>query len=181
MGHDHPDDVVIVDGLRTPFGRFGGVLKNVLSMDLAVHVLKELVKRNSLDPSIVDETYYGCCIPAEYAIYTNVPARQVTLMAGFPEDSISLTIDRACCSSMTAVRLGYQSIKAGTSKVVVAAGAESMSNTPFIARAEKVRWGTRLGPVEMEDVLWELGYGRKGFAPVARAVRNRMSGLFKAT
>jgi acetyl-CoA C-acetyltransferase len=68
---------------------------------------------------------------------------------------------------MTAVRLGYQSIKAGTAKVVIAAGAESMSNTPFIASAEKVRWGARLGPVELEDVLWELGYGRKGFAPVA--------------
>jgi acetyl-CoA C-acetyltransferase len=162
-----PDDVVIVDGLRTPFGRFGGVLKYVLSMDLAVHVLKELVKRNSLNPSVVDEVYYGTCIPAEYAIYNNVPARQVTLMAGFPEDSISLTIDRACCSSMTAVRLGYQSIKAGVSKIVIAAGAENMSNTPLIACAKKVRWGNRLGPIELEDVLWELGYGRAGFAPVA--------------
>ncbi len=161
------NDVVIVDGLRTPFGRFGGVLKNVSSMDLAVHVLKELIKRNSLNTATVDEVYYGTCIPAEYAIYTNVPARQVTLLAGFPEDSISLTIDRACCSSMTAIRLGYQSIKAGKSKAVIAAGAESMSNTPLIARSEKVRWGSRLGPVELEDVLWELGYGRKGFAPVA--------------
>jgi acetyl-CoA C-acetyltransferase len=163
----NPNDVVIVDALRTPFGRFDGVLKDALSMDLAVHVLKELVKRQGLDPATVDEVYYGSCIPAEYAIYCNVPARQVTLLAGFPDDSISITIDRACCSSMTGLRLGYQSIKAGNAEVVIAAGAESMGNTPLIAQAKKARWGSRLGPVELEDVLYELGYGRKGFAPVA--------------
>ncbi|MDP2838800.1 MAG: hypothetical protein Q8O11_01985, partial [Syntrophales bacterium] len=70
--------------------------------------LKEVVRRINLDPSQVDEVYYGTCIPAEYAIYTNVPARQITLLAGFPEENISLTIDRACCSSMTALRLGWR-------------------------------------------------------------------------
>jgi acetyl-CoA C-acetyltransferase len=160
-------DVVIVGAVRTPFGRFDGILKTTLSMDLGVMVLKEIVKRTGVDPKGVDEVYYGTCIPAEYAIYTNVPARQVTLLAGFPEDSISLTIDRACCSSMTALRLGYQAIKAGNAEIVIASGAESMGNTPLIARADKVRWGSKLGPVELEDVLFELGYSRKGFAPVA--------------
>lgn len=164
---DRPDDVVIVDALRTPFGRFDGVLKTTQSMDLAVHVLRQLLRRQNLDPATIDEIYYGTCIPAEYALYTNVPARQVTLLAGFPDESISLTLDRACCSSMTALRLGFQSIKAGTAEAVIAAGSESMGNTPLIARAEKTRWGSRLGPIELEDVLWELGYGRKGFAAVA--------------
>ena len=160
-------DVVIVGAVRTPFGRFDGILKTTLSMDLGVMVLKEIVKRTGVDPKSVDEVYYGTCIPAEYALYTNVPARQITLLAGFPEDSISLTIDRACCSSMTALRLGYQAIKAGNAEIVIASGAESMGNTPLIAKADKVRWGSKLGPIELEDVLFELGYSRKGFAPVA--------------
>jgi len=161
------NDVVVVSAVRTPFGRFDGVLKTVLSMDLGVFVLKEVLKRINLEPKAVDEVYYGTCIPAEYAIYTNVPARQITLLAGFPEENISLTIDRACCSSMTALRLGYRAIKAGDAEIVIASGAENMGNAPLIAKAEKARWGARLGHVELEDVLFELGYSRKGFAPVA--------------
>lgn len=162
------DDVVIVSAVRTPFGRFDGVLKSIPSIDLAVYALKESVQRVHLDPAAVDEVYYGTCIPAEYAIYTNVPARQVTLLAGFPENTISLTIDRACCSSMTAIRLGYRAIKAGQAEIVIASGAENMGNVSLLADASKVRWGNRLGPVVLEDVLFELGYERKGFAPVAR-------------
>jgi acetyl-CoA C-acetyltransferase len=161
------NDVVIVSAARTPFGKFDGALKSVLSMDLGAYILKEVIRRVDLDPACVNEVYYGTCIPAEYAIYTNVPARQITLLAGFPETNISLTIDRACCSSMTALRLGYRAIKSGDAEVVIAAGAENMGNTPLIASAAKARWGTRLGPIELEDVLYELGYGRKGFAPVA--------------
>jgi acetyl-CoA C-acetyltransferase len=165
--YGNSNDVVIVEAVRTPFGRFDGILKTTLSMDLGVMVLKEIIRRTGVNPKGVDEVYYGTCIPAEYAIYTNVPARQITLLAGFPEDSISLTIDRACCSSMTALRLGYQAIKAGNAEIVIASGAESMGNTPLIAKADKVRWGSKLGPIELEDVLFELGYSRKGFAPVA--------------
>ena len=161
------DDVVIVEAVRRSFGKFDGVLRSTLSMDLGVMVLKEIIRRTGIDPQEVNEVYYGTCIPAEYAIYTNVPARQVTLLAGFPEETISLTIDRACCSSMTAIRLGYRAVKAGDAEIVIASGAESMGNTAFIVKAEKARWGNKLGPVEIEDVLFELGYSRKGFAPVA--------------
>jgi len=161
------NDVVIVEAVRTPFGRFDGLLKSIDSINLGVMVLKEILRRTGLDPRLVDEVYYGSCIPAEYAIYTNVPARQITLLAGFPDESISLTIDRACCSSMTALRLGYRAIKSGDAEIVVASGAENMGNVPLIASAAKTRWGNRLGPIELEDVLFELGYGRKGFAPVA--------------
>lgn len=163
----HSDDVVIVSAVRIPFGKFDGVLKSMDSIELGVRVVQEVVRRINLDPGLVDEVYYGTCIPAEYAIYTNVPARQITLLAGFPEETISLTIDRACCSSMTALRLGYRAIKSGDADIVLAAGAENMGNTPLIAGAAKTRWGSRLGPIELEDVLFELGYGRKGFAPVA--------------
>jgi len=161
------NDVVIVSAVRTPFGKFDGILRTMPSFDLGIMALKEVIDRIHLDPSEVDEVYYGTCIPAEYAILTNVPARQITLGAGFPEDNISLTIDRACCSSMTALRLGYRAIKSGDADVVIASGAENMGNVPLIACAEKARWGNRLGPTELEDVLFELGYARRGFAPVA--------------
>ncbi len=163
----NPDDVVIVSAVRTPFGKFDGVLKNVLSFDLSIATLKEVTERINLDKSEVDEVYYGTCIPAEYSLYTNVPARQITLGAGFPDDNISLTLDRACCSSMTAMRLGYQSIRSGNAEIVIASGAENMGNAALIAPAEKARWGSRLGHMPLEDVLFELGYGRRGFAPVA--------------
>jgi|UniRef100_A0A7C4EVT9 acetyl-CoA C-acetyltransferase len=161
-------DVVIVSAVRTPFGKFDGVMKNTSSIELGVMALEEVIKRINLSPKEVDEIYYGTCIPAEYAIYTNVPARQISLLAGFPPDTISLTIDRACCSSMTALRLCVQSIQAGHAEIAIASGAESMGNTALLAAASRVRWGNRLGPIELEDVLFELGYSRTGFAPVAR-------------
>ena len=160
-------DVVIVSAVRTPFGRFDGVMKEIPSIDLGVLVLKEAVRRIELDPQEVDELYYGTCIPAEYAPYLDVPARQVTLLAGFPADNKSLTIDRACCSSMTALRLGSRAIRSGEADVVIAMGSESMGNTCHLVEAKYSRWGNRLGPIPMEDVLFELGYAKKGFHSVA--------------
>lgn len=160
-------DVVIVSAVRTPFGRFDGVMREIPSIDLGVMVLKELLNRVGLDPKEVNELYYGTCIPAEYASFLNVPARQITLLAGFPADNISLTIDRACCSSMTALRLGYRAIRSGDAEVVVACGSENMGNASLLADAKSVRWGSRLGHVTLEDVLFELGYAKKGFNPVA--------------
>lgn len=161
------NDVVIVSAVRTPFGRFDGVLREIPSIDLGVMVVKEVLRRVSVDPNQVDELYYGTCIPAEYAPYLNVPARQITLLAGFPEDRISLTIDRACCSSMTAIHLGYRAIKSGEADMVIACGAENMGNACYLVDAKHARWGTRLGNIPMEDILFELGYQKKGFAAVA--------------
>ena len=160
-------DVVIVSAVRTPFGRFDGVVKEIPSIDFGVMVVNEVLGRVGVDSSEVDELYYGTCMPAEYAPYLNVPARQITLLAGFPANSISLTLDRACCSSMTALRLGYRAIKSGEADVVVACGAENMSNACHLIEAKFARWGTRLGHVQAEDILFELGYGKKGFNPVA--------------
>ena len=160
-------DVVIVSAVRTPFGRFDGVVKEIPSIDFGVMVVNEVLRRVGVDSSKVDELYYGTCIPAEYAPYLNVPARQITLLAGFPANSISLTLDRACCSSMTALSLGYRAIKSGEADVVVACGAENMSNACHLIEAKFARWGTRLGHVQAQDILFELGYGKKGFNPVA--------------
>ncbi|MBW2028970.1 MAG: thiolase family protein [Deltaproteobacteria bacterium] len=164
---NHKRDVVIVSAVRTPFGRFDGVIRGIPSIDLGIMVVKEVLTRINLPPDQVNELYYGTCIPAEYAPYLNVPARQITLLAGFPADSISLTLDRACCSSMTALRLGYRAIRSGEADIVVACGAENMGNACHLVEAKYARWGTRLGHIQMEDILFELGYGKKGFNAVA--------------
>ena len=164
---DDDREVVIVSAVRTAFGRFGGVTSDIPSIDYGVMVVKEVLRRIGLDPEEVDELYYGTCIPAEYAPYLNVPARQITLLAGFPADNISLTIDRACCSSMTALRLGFRAIRSGEADVVVSCGAENMGNACHLIDAKFSRRGQRLGHVQLEDILFELGYGKKGFNPVA--------------
>lgn len=162
-------EVVIVSAARTPFGKFDGLMRDMPSIDLGIVTLKEVLKRleKSSEPVKIDELYYGTCIPAEYAPYLNVPARQITLLAGLPVESLSMTIDRACCSSMTALRLGFRAIRAGDAEVVVACGAENMGHTCLLVRPEQARWGNRLGHMMMEDILFELGYAKKGFNPVA--------------
>lgn len=160
-------DVVIVSAVRTPFGRFDGVMREIPSIDLGVMVVKEVIQRINLEPAEVDELYYGTCIPAEYAPYLNVPARQITLLAGFPAENLSMTIDRACCSSMTALRLGFRAIRSGEADVVLACGAENMGNACLLVDAKQARWGIRLGHARMEDILFELGYHKKGFNAVA--------------
>ncbi len=158
------NDVVIVSAARTPFDRFGGPLKDIPSIDLGAFVIKEVLSRVKLEGDIVEEVYYGTCIPAETAQETNVPARQAILKAGLPPQTLSLTIDRACCSSLTAVGLGFYSIQAGRCQCCLAVGAENMSRVPFILPSN-IRWGTRIGRITAEDVLFELGY--REFNPVS--------------
>jgi len=157
-------DVVVVSAVRTPFGKFGGTLRDIPSIDLGAMVIREVLQRVNIKGEEVEETYYGVAVPGEVGLETDVPARQATLKAGFPGDSISITLDRACCSSMAAVRLGYRAIKAGEIEIALGVGAENMSRTPLIV-PPYVRWGSRLGNIEVWDGLFELGY--KGFNPVS--------------
>lgn len=156
-------EVAIVSALRTPFDKFGGVLKDVSSIDLGVEVLKAVTKRVNLSPDLVEEVYYGTCVHAEVSLDQNVPARQALLKAGFRPQTLSVTIDRACCSSMLAVEMAYKSILNGEVSVAIAAGTENMSRTPYLVNG--ARWGKKLGHITMQDLLFELGY--KEWNPVA--------------
>ncbi|OGP74040.1 MAG: acetyl-CoA acetyltransferase [Deltaproteobacteria bacterium RBG_16_49_23] len=158
------NDVVVVSAVRTTFGKFGGVLKDVPSIDLGAMAIREVLRRVNVKGEEVEETYYGVAVPGEVGLETDVPARQATLKAGLPGDSVSLTLDRACCSSMAAVRLGYRAIKAGEIEIALGVGAENMSRTPLVV-PPYVRWGSRLGSIELWDGLFGLGY--KGFNPVS--------------
>ena len=159
------DDIVIVSAVRTPFSRFDSAMADIASIDLAVMVMKEVIQRVSVKHEEVNEINYGCCVMAEMALETDIPARQASLLAGFPPEIMSVTLDRACCSSMTALRMGYRAIKVGDAEVCMAVGSENMPRTPHLAPG--LRKGVRLGHIRLVDNLFELGYGAKGFSPVA--------------
>ncbi|MEE4354269.1 MAG: thiolase family protein [Desulfatiglans sp.] len=150
------NDIVIVSAVRTPFSPFGGVLREMHSTDLGALVIKEVLERVDLSGDVVDELYYGMCIQSEAALESNVNGRQALLKAGMPADLISLTIDRACCSSLTAVQLGIRTIIAGDAEVLMAVGAENMSNTPLVMNGH--RWGTKLQQPVFKDHLNPIFY-----------------------
>jgi acetyl-CoA C-acetyltransferase len=150
------DDVVVVSGLRTPFSKFGSVLREVHSSELGAKVIKESLNRVGMKGSDIDELYYGMCIQSEAALLYNVLGRQALLKAGLPTDLVSLTIDRACCSSLVCIQLGYRSILLGEAQTCMAVGAENMSNTPVVVNGH--RWGLGLTPLTMVDHLNPIMY-----------------------
>jgi acetyl-CoA C-acetyltransferase len=159
------DDIVIVSAVRTPFSRFDSAMMDISSIDLAVIVMNEVIRRVGVKPEDVDEINYGSCVMAEMALETDIPVRQASLLAGFPPEILSVTLDRACCSSLTALRMGYRAIKAGDAEVCMAVGAENMPRAPHLAPG--LRKGVRIGHIRLMDNLFELGYTAKGFAPVS--------------
>jgi acetyl-CoA C-acetyltransferase len=150
-------DVVIMEGVRSPFSPFGGPLKDIPSIELGACVIKEIMKRSGLKGNQIDEIFYGMTLMAEAALYSNVCARQAALLAGLPPEQVSLTIDRACCSSMTGAILAFRTIRSGEGNVIMAVGSENMSHCPQIAPPE-LRWGQRLGPIVFRDCISPIGY-----------------------
>ena len=159
------EDVAIVEGVRTPFSPFGGPLRYVPSIELGACVIRETINRSGLKGDQVDEIFYGMTQMAEAALYNNVCARQAALIAGLPTEQVSLTIDRACCSSMASAVLAFRTIRSKEGDVIMAVGAENMSRTPQIPPPE-IRWGQRLGPIVFRDSLSPLGH--PGFPPEAK-------------
>lgn len=141
-----PGSSVLLGGIRTPFGRFGGALSDVGAPQLGVAVLTALLERLGLGDDDVDAVFLGNTVGTD-----KIVARQVTLLAGLPDTVPSLTIDRACCSAMAAIALADDHLRLGRGEVVVAGGTESMSSVPHLMHGS--RWGTRLGAPTIEDPL----------------------------
>ena len=165
MNHYDKEEIVIVSACRTPFGRFDSAMADIASIDLAVIVMKEVIARVDVKPEDLDEINYGSCVLSEVALESDIPARQAALLAGWPPEMLSVTLDRACCSSLTALRLGVRAIKAGEATICMSVGSENMPRTPHLVPG--LRRGTRIGHIRMIDGLFELGYSAKGFAPVS--------------
>jgi 3-oxoadipyl-CoA thiolase len=120
---------LIIDAVRTPVGRHGGVLASVRPDDLAALVLKALVERTKIDPAIVEEVYFGCANQAGED-NRNV-ARMALILAGFPYEIPAVTFNRLCASSLAAINIAARSIKVGDGEVFIAGGVESMSRAPW--------------------------------------------------
>lgn len=150
------DDVVLVGGIRTPFSRFGGALREVPSVDLAAFAMRAALDHTGVRPEDVDEVYSGVTIPSEESLEGSIPARVAMLRAGIPDNRLSLTIDRACCSSMTAVHLGTRAIRSGDADVVLAGGADNMGRAAFLM-TPSIRWGIKRGGPKLKDPMAEPG------------------------
>jgi 3-oxoadipyl-CoA thiolase len=123
-------EAVIIDAVRTPVGKFGGALKGVRSDDLAALCISELVKRNNLDPNLIEDVVLGCTNGAGED-NRNV-GRMAALLAGLPYSVGGQTINRLCASGLNAVNSAAQAIKVGEGDVFIAGGTESMTRAPFV-------------------------------------------------
>jgi len=132
-------DVVIVSACRTAIGTFGGTLKDVNGAAIAAATMKEAIRRAGIDPALIGDIRYGCCLePTDTLNVTRIAA----LLAGIPDSVPAVTINRVCISGMEAALSGMAMIQAGLVDVVLAGGVEHMSGAPYTV--EKARWGCRL-------------------------------------
>jgi 3-oxoadipyl-CoA thiolase len=144
-------DVVIIDAIRTPIGALGGVLARVRPDDLAALVIKTLLERNQLDPTMIEEIYLGCANQAGED-NRNV-ARMASLLAGLPVEVAAVTFNRLCASGLNAINQAARAIRAGEGDIFIAGGVESMSRAPYsVPKAEQpfafgnlTAWDTALG------------------------------------
>jgi acetyl-CoA C-acetyltransferase len=143
------EQAVILDGVRTAFGTFGGTIKDISATELGVITAKKAMEKAGINPSEISESIYGNVVPSEKnAIYL---ARHIGLKAGLPIEVPALTVNRLCGSGMEAIVLASKKIYLGEGEVVLAGGVESMSQAPYVVR--NARWGVRYGSSEFEDTL----------------------------
>ncbi|PYP13914.1 MAG: acetyl-CoA C-acyltransferase [Gemmatimonadetes bacterium] len=144
-------DVVFLSGVRTGFGAFGGSLKDLSAIDLGVVASRHAIQRSGVPATDFGHVVFGNALQTSAdAIYM---ARHVGLKAGLPIETPAVTVNRLCGSGFEAITQGAQLILLGEADAVLAGGAESMSQAPHVVRG--ARWGLRLGPAPLEDLLWE--------------------------
>jgi len=122
-------EVVIVGGVRTPIGKFGGALANVRPDDLLAHTYKALMQRTGVDPALLDDVYAGCGNQAGED--NRDVARMAVLLAGFPKEVPGITVNRNCSSALEAINQAAKSIIAGEGDIYIGSGVESMSRAPW--------------------------------------------------
>lgn len=141
-------DAVICEPVRTPIGRYGGMFKSLTAVDLGVTALTGLLERTGIDPAAVQDVILGHCYPSSEA-----PAigRVVALDAGLPVTVPGMQVDRRCGSGLQAVIQACLQVANGDNDLVVAGGAESMSNVSFYST--DMRWGGARSGVQVHDAL----------------------------
>ena len=148
-------DVVICAVARTPVGRYRGALADRSAVELGIHAVKGLLARANIDPAsgIIDEVLFGQVLQAGAG---QAPARQVALGSGMPNSTPATTINKVCGSSLKAVMMAANSIRAGEYNVIVAGGMESMTNAPYFGKKiSKTEFG-EMKPTMIHDGLWDV-------------------------
>jgi acetyl-CoA C-acetyltransferase len=141
-------EVVIASAVRTAIGAFGGTLKAMNGPQLASITMKEAVKRAGIDPVIIEDIRYGCCM--EHHDNLNI-ARVAALLAGIPDSVPAATVNRVCISGMEAVISSTAMIQAGMAEVILAGGVEHMSGVPYTVPSAS--WGARLQDQGFVDAM----------------------------
>ncbi|MGN9793220.1 thiolase family protein [Streptomyces sp. OZ13] len=159
------EDVYLIDGARTPQGRYGGALASVRPDDLAALVVGEAVRRSGIPAEAVDEVILGA---ANQAGEDNRDvARMAVLLAGLPHTVPGYTVNRLCASGLTAVASAAQAIRAGEADLVVAGGAESMTRAPWVMQKPGTPWAK---PGEVQDTSLGWRFTNPRFTAWDRAV-----------
>lgn len=143
------DDIVITAAKRTPMGGFQGAFASLAAHHLGATAIRAATSNSGLAPDAVDEVLMGCVLPAGQG---QAPARQATLGAGLPASCGAVTINKMCGSGMKAVMLGHDAIRAGSARIIVAGGMESMTNAPYLL--PRARAGYRLGHGQVLDHMF---------------------------
>jgi acetyl-CoA C-acetyltransferase len=146
------DEIVVLGGARTPFGKFGGSFKDVSATDLGVAAAKGALEASGVQPDHVQHVVFGNVIQSSRdAAYL---ARHVALMAGMPIETPGLTLNRLCGSGFEAIVQAARMIRCGEAEIILAGGTENMSMAPLVTRT--ARWGVGLGEgLTLEDSLWQ--------------------------
>lgn len=146
------EETVIVSGVRTPFGTFGGALAGTSAIDLGTLVVKEAMSRVGIDGRQVDEVLMGNVIQASLG---ENPARQVLVKAGVDVSVPAMTVNKVCGSGMKTLALADQAIRLGDGEIIVSGGMENMSRAPYLLPG--ARYGYRMGDGALVDSLMQDG------------------------
>jgi len=162
------NDIVIVDGARTPVGTFMGSLKNVKATDLGIVAAKAALERSGVDPEWIDHTVFGNVLQTSGdAIYL---ARHIGLKVGVPRARPALVVNRLCGSGLEAIVTGARMLLAKEGRFILAGGAENMSQAPFMMWGARDGWG--LGQPQVEDYLWAALIDSFNGLPMALTAEN---------
>lgn len=158
FGGDNVKEVVIIDALRTPVGKYQGQLSQFSAVDLGTAVTKKLINKNPKAASAAEQVIFGNVLQAGNG---QNPARQITLNSGLSEEVYASTINEVCGSGMKAVFLAAQAVRLDEAEVVVAGGTESMSQAPYLSRYDKQQdTYSQPKPVMLSDGLTDVFSGQ---------------------
>jgi acetyl-CoA C-acetyltransferase len=139
---------VIVSAVRTPVGKYGSALASRSAVDLGAAAIRSAVERAAVEPTEIEYVAMGHVLQAGAG---QITARQAAIAAGVPQEVPAITLNNVCLSSLTAIAMADQMIRAGELETVVAGGMESMTNAPYVL--PKGRWGARMGDGQLMDAM----------------------------